>query len=230
MSGMIKSTHWEITNITVDAEFKRVNSEQIRLTVAAHKQRSFFKLNANAIRSDLLQIPWVSDVSVTKKWPNMLRIKLKEHKAVAVWNQKKLLNSIGDIFEVDSLEDLSSLPQFTNKGENSKLIWNKYIRYNDIIRDIGFEIKECEISSIGSWNITLNNGINIIIGSDLQDAKLVRLADTWVALLNQNEYMPSYIDLRYTNGYVVKWQTSSINRDNSTLEITKLQDYGNANG
>jgi len=233
MSGMIKSDHWEISNIVVDAEFKRVNSEQIRVTVAAHKQRSFFKLNANQIRDDLMQIPWVSDVSVNKKWPNTLRIRLIEHKAVAVWNDEKLLNSNGDIFEVDSLEDLSSLPHLQNKTSDSKIIWSKYMRFNDIIKNIGFEIIACEISPIGSWNITLSNGINITTGSDYQDAKLVRLTETWEALLNTNESLPSYIDLRYTNGYAVKWQKSYrnlINSDDSEQGITKHSNYGNSNG
>ena len=233
MSGMIKSDHWEISNIVIDAEFKRVNSEQIRLTVATNKQRSFFKLNANNIRRDLMQIPWVSDVSVNKKWPNTLRIKLKEHKAVAVWNEQKLLNSNGDIFEVDSLEDLSSLPHFKSKTSDSKIVWNKYMRFNDIIKNIGFDITASEISAIGSWNIVLNNGINIIVGPDYQDAKLVRLAETWESLLNTNETLPSYIDLRYTNGYAVKWQKKYkilINRDNTKLEVTKTQEYGNSNG
>lgn len=233
MSGMIKSDHWEISNIVIDAEFKRVNSEQIRLTVATQKQRSFFKLNATQIREDLLQIPWVSDVSVNKKWPNTLRIKLKEHKAVAVWNEKKLLNGNGDIFEVDSLEDLSALPHFKSKASDSKIVWNKYMRFNDIIKNIGFDITACEISTIGSWNLVLNNGINIIVGSDYQDAKLVRLTETWESLLNTNETLPSYIDLRYTNGYAVKWQKVNkkyINSDQPKLEITKYSDYGNTNG
>ncbi len=233
MSGMIKSDHWKISNIVIDAEFKRVNSEQIRLTVATSKERSFFKLNANQIRDNLMQIPWVSDVSVNKKWPNTLHIRLKEHKAVAVWNEKKLLNSNGDIFEVDSLEDLSSLPHFNSKANNSKIVWNKFMRFNDIIKNIGFDITACEISSIGSWNIVLNNGINIVIGTNYQDAKLVRLAETWQALLKTNETLPSYIDLRYTNGYAVKWQKlykNLINSDDNKLEVTKTQEYGNSNG
>ncbi len=233
MSGMIKSEHWEISNVVIDAEFKRVNSEQIRITVAANKQRSFFKLNANEIRDNLLQIPWVKEVSVNKKWPDTLRIRLKEHKAVAVWNELKLLNSNGDIFEVDSLEDLSSLPHFNSKTANSKIVWNKYMRFNDIIKNIGFDIVSCEISTIGSWNLVLNNGINLIVGSDYQDAKLVRLAETWESLLKTNETLPSYVDLRYTNGYAVKWQKvykKINNSDNTKLEFTKIQEYGNSNG
>ncbi|HPI97059.1 MAG TPA: hypothetical protein PLX38_12675, partial [Gammaproteobacteria bacterium] len=35
-SGVIKSKHWEVNNIDVAAKFKRVNSEQIRVAVAAY--------------------------------------------------------------------------------------------------------------------------------------------------------------------------------------------------
>lgn len=219
MSGVIQSEHWEIKSIELDAEFKRVNSEQIRIAVAAYPERSFFKVSADNIRQNLIQIPWIQKVSISKKWPDSFIIKVREHKAVAVWNEDKLLNENGEVFEVDSIDDLSALPQISGKPDNSQKIWNKFMRYNDIIKHIGYDIKTAKVSNRGGWNLYLSNGINIYLGSEQMDAKLVRLADTWVKLLKKNTKSPQYIDLRYTNGYVVKWPQTEINMSNQSQNI-----------
>ncbi len=205
MSGMIQSDHWRINQIALSAQYKRVNSEQVRITVAAHPQRSFFKVKPEVIRDNLMQIPWVQQVSVNKKWPDSLIIKIIEHKAVAVWNQDKLLNEKGEIFEVDSIDDLTALPHITGMDQNSQHIWEKYNRFNNIVKSTGFDIKAADISQRGSWQLNLSNGMSIHLGTQQIDAKLVRLTDTWRQLYRLKEQTPEHIDLRYTNGYVVKW-------------------------
>ena len=91
MSGAIQSDRWKITELDINAEFKRVSSEQIRLAIAATEERSFFKVDIGEIQNNLGQIPWVQKVSVLKKWPNTLIVTLIEHKAAAVWNENQLL-------------------------------------------------------------------------------------------------------------------------------------------
>ncbi|MFK8010474.1 MAG: cell division protein FtsQ/DivIB [Marinicellaceae bacterium] len=218
MSGIIKSSHWKIDNISLFAEFKRVNSEQVRIIVASQNERSFFKVNPNKIREELTNIPWVQHVTVNKKWPNSLIIKLIEHKAVATWNQDKLLNEYGEVFKVDRIDDLNSLPKIHGNDNDSKLIWDKYTRFNEIVKNIGHDISTSNISNRGGWKLSLSNGIEINLGSQQIDAKLVRLTDTWSKLLQLKEQLPIYIDLRYTNGYVVKWPQTE---ETGTEELTE---------
>lgn len=226
MSGTIQSNHWKVTNIELNAEFKRVTSEQVRVVVAAYPERSFFKIKAAEIRQKLNSIPWIEKVIVNKKWPNTLIIKLIEHKAVAVWNDNQLLNDKGEIFNVDSIDDLSSLPKIHGQDPQSTSIWDNYIRYSEIIKQTGYDISETTVSKRGGWDIFLSNGLNIKLGSQQIDARLVRLVDTWAKLSNIHEQMPEYIDLRYTNGYAVKWNKPQIN---NSLK-SKNGDYRNTNG
>ena len=227
MSGVIKSNHWKIVNIHLNAEFKRVNSEQIRVVVASQSERSFFKVNPNNIKEKLAKIPWVQHVSVNKKWPNSLIIKLIEHKAVATWNNDKLLNENGEIFEVDRIDDLTSLPQIQGNENNSKLIWDKFVRFNEIIKKMGYDINSTSISNRGGWKLSLSNGVDLNLGSQQMDAKLVRLTDTWTKLLQTNQQLPLYIDLRYTNGYVVKWpeveNKNFLNQENNNSGLKNLE-------
>ncbi len=223
MSGVIKSEHWKIKDIALQAEYKRVSSEQIRVVVSAYPERSFFKVKADDIREKIIMIPWVQEVSVTKKWPNSLVIKIIEHQAVAVWNKDKLLNENGQIFEVDSIDNLMALPRINGKDSQSQLIWDQYMRFSDIVKNTGLDITSSFVSNRGGWDLFLSNGINLRIGTNQMDARLVRLADSWSKLLQQNDNLPTYIDLRYTNGYAVKWpqRTEKLeeqNKKNMTIE------------
>ena len=58
------------------------------------------------------------------------------------------------------------------------------------------------------------------------DAKLLRLTETWIDLQKLNNYLPEYIDLRYTNGYVVRWPKKQLN----PADIEMSDNTGNING
>ncbi len=226
MSGMIKSNRWKITNINLKAEFNRVTAEQIRVEIAATSERSFFNINIEEIRNQLLQIPWVQNVNILKKWPNTLLVTVIEHKAIAVWNTDKLLNMNGEIFEVDSVASIESLPHIFGQDNLSVSILTKFIRFNELFKSTGLDISSASISPRGGWDLTLSNGINVNLGTSQKDSKLIRLAETWINLLKLHEQIPEYIDLRYSNGYVVKWKVESRDR----IEIENIENKGNLNG
>lgn len=211
MSGVIKSDHWYVNNIELEAEFNRVSSEQIRVAVAAYSERSFFKIEVEEIRNNLAKIPWVQHVSVNKKWPGTLIIKVQEHAAVAVWNVHQLLNEKGEVFEVNRLDNLTVLPRIFGKDNHSESIWDKYLRYSKIVKYTGNRIQSTHVSERGGWTLRLSNGSLVYLGSKHIDSRLVRLADTWLKLIKLKEQLPQVIDLRYTNGYVVTWNDADQN-------------------
>jgi len=225
MSGVIKSDHWSVNNIELEAEFNRVNSEQIRVAVAAYSERSFFKIKVAEIRKNLAKIPWVQQVSVNKKWPNTLIISVQEHDAAAVWNDRQLLNEKGEIFEVSRLDNLSALPKIYGKDSHSVKIWDKYLRYSKIVKNTGNTIQTTHVTERGGWTLLLSNGSQVFLGSKHIDSRLVRLADTWLKLINLKEQLPQTIDLRYTNGYVVTWDERIHNK---SKKIESESHYQNA--
>jgi cell division protein FtsQ len=226
MSGMIKSDRWKITNIDLKAEFNRVTAEQIRVAIAATSERSFFNINIEEIRNNLLQIPWVHKVNIIKKWPETLLVTVIEHKAVAVWNQNKLLNMDGEIFEVESVDSVESLPHISGQDNLSESILTKYIRFNELFKSTGFDINIAKISPRGGWELILSNGTIVNLGTLQKDSKLIRLAETWVNLIKLKDELPEYIDLRYSNGYVVKWKMDELNKNQNN----DIESKGNLNG
>ena len=210
MSGLIRSERWTISNLEVSAEYQRVSAEQIRTTIANSAERSFFRLNTAQIQQQLMDIPWVRKVQVSKRWPDTLKVKVWEHQAVAVWNQETLLNESGEIFQVHAIDSMRHLPLLVGPADNAQQMLSDYQRLNQLLVPTGVEIARADMSERGGWVLVLRNGLEVVLGSEKMDARLLRFADTWGALLKKSGRLPESVDLRYTNGYVVRWREQQL--------------------
>ena len=210
MSGLIRSDRWTISNLEVSAEYQRVSAEQIRTTIAAMQERSFFRLDIKRIKQQLMEIPWVRKVQVSKRWPDTLKVKVWEHQAVAVWNEEALLNESGEIFQVHAVNSMQHLPLLSGPEDSAQNMLTDYQRLNQLLVPTGVEIARADMSERGGWILVLRNGLEVVLGSEKMDARLLRFADTWGELLKQSGRLPESVDLRYTNGYVVRWREQQI--------------------
>ncbi len=205
LSGLIDSERWQIRWLDVEAPFKRVSAEQIRRVLAASPERSFFRLDVEDLRERLQQIDWVQRVSVVKKWPDTVQVRLLEHEPVAIWNDKRLLNQSGQVFAVADVEALSDLPRLHGRDVTAPAVWDQYQRFNNLLQATGADIQSVTVSDRGAWQMVLRNGMKIRAGSRQLDARLGRLADSWDALMRLGRGVPEYVDLRYPNGFASKW-------------------------
>lgn len=205
MSGLIQSERWEIKQVDVAAQYQRVSAEQLRLLVKKTSERSFFRLDTNQVKSTLESLNWVRSAHVVKQWPDTLKITLIEHQPMAVWNDNQLLNRRGELFTVERIKDVSDLPKIYAPDLQSEAVYKLFNRFNRLLQPVGNEISAAHVSERGAWRLELRNGLEINMGTEQLEARTLRLAETWHNLLKSSEQFPQTIDLRYSNGYVVKW-------------------------
>ena len=98
--------------ITVDGDVGRNSVSTIRANAAPRLAGNFLTLDLVAVRRAFESVPWVRHAVVQKVWPNRLRVRLEEHRPVALWGggepgSEKLVNSFGEVFEanVGDVED-----------------------------------------------------------------------------------------------------------------------------
>ncbi len=206
MSGLIQSDRWRISQLEVAADYDRITSEQLRLMVAKTPERSFFRLNAEQVKQNIESMSWVKYAHVVKQWPDTLKITIKEHRATAIWNDKDLLNQTGDVFQVDAVDHLKALPRIFGLTEDSKVTLEDFNRFNQLLQPVGYEISEARVDGRGDWRLILRNGLEVLLGTEKHEARILRLAETWDQLLQASERLPERVDLRYSNGYVVRWR------------------------
>lgn len=206
MSGLIHSERWEIKQVEVAAEYQRVTAEQVRLAVKKTGERSFFRLNTDQVKNSLKSLNWVREAHVVKQWPDSLKVTLIEHQPRAIWNDQQLINQRGELFSVERIDDVADLPRLYAPDNQVDGVYKLFIRFNRLLQPVGHEVAEARVSQRGGWQLVMRNGLQINLGTEQQEARALRLADTWRNMIRAaGQKAPKRIDLRYSNGYVVQW-------------------------
>jgi len=93
----------------------RIPKQTILEVSSLKRGEPIFAINLDDVRTNLLQIPWVSEVGIQRKLPNTVRIDLQEHNAQLIVNAGSLYlaNSAGQLFKTYQAEDNLNLPIVT---------------------------------------------------------------------------------------------------------------------
>ncbi|MFG1497676.1 cell division protein FtsQ/DivIB [Saccharospirillum sp. HFRX-1] len=169
-------------------------------TLAQYQGRSLLLISPEAVRKDVEALPWVSQALVSKVWPDQLQIHIEEHQPVARWNGEQVLNSDGEPLS-RPVADLV-LADLRGPSGQAKRVMDQYLQYSRVFVDSGVRLAGVRMHPRGAWDLQLDNGIQVALGSsDMLDrtTRVVALLERRPLELNDIEY----IDARYPNGVAV---------------------------
>jgi len=202
-----------IRSISVDGDVGRNSVSTIRANAAPRLAGNFLTLDLGAVRRAFESVPWVRRAVVQRVWPNRLRVRLEEHRPVALWSggdaaSEKLVNSFGEVFEanVGDVED-DDLPTLEGPDGTSAHMLAIFGRLGPAFAPLDSRVEMLTLSSRGSWQATLDSGAVVEIGRGSDD-DIVTRTGRFVATVHQvtSRYQRplEYADLRHTDGYAVR--------------------------
>ena len=95
---MLSRADLPINEVMIKGQYDSIDSEQIHLITNKYLIGNFFTVNLKSTQNAFKKLPWVRDVSVRRKWPDKLLIKIEEHNVLARWGNLGLINNYGEIF------------------------------------------------------------------------------------------------------------------------------------
>jgi cell division protein FtsQ len=210
---LARQPFFAIRVISVDGDVARNSVSTIRANAAPRLAGNFLTIDLGAVRRAFESVPWVRHAVVQRVWPNRLRVRLEEHRPVALWSggdtgNEKLVNSFGEVFEanVGDVED-DALPTLEGPEGSSAHVLAMLGRLGPAFAPLDAHVDELTLSSRGSWQATLDNGAVIEIGRGSDD-DIVSRAARFVATVGQvtGRYQRplEYADLRHIDGYAVR--------------------------
>ena len=205
LNGWFASERWPITRLSVRAEFNHVSAEQIRAAAEPLLGQGFFAMRLDQVRDSVARLPWVERAEARKRWPDTIDLVVYEQQPYARWNTDRLVNRQGELFSVAGSAGLQGLPQLSGPDERRRDVLRFYA---DCLREFvgsGLVIDAVEVSPRGGWRIGLASGAAIEIGRDEPQQRLKRFLDIWPRLAGQRAEPLAYIDLRYENGFALRW-------------------------
>ena len=198
------SLNQSITTINIEGDLKRVSLKRVESIVSEATSQGFLVINLTEYKEKIEAIDWVQSVRINKKWPNTIDVFVVEDDVVGLWNRKLLLNSSGELFDLDQRVVPSDLIQFFGPDDRVNEVFDRFKLYNDELVKRGILIEEIELDLRGSWEITIRPLIKIKLGEENTEERFDRFLTVWDQSLLENIELISYIDLRYSEGFVIK--------------------------
>ena len=192
---------FNIQNIEVTNNYL-VSNQEIKLKLKNLYGKNIFFVKINYLEEMLLQIDLLNKIEVKKKYPNTIKIKIYEEKAIATLNKK---NSKFFVMESSKLVPFSTDLNFKNLpsvfGEGAK---NHFIYFYRQLEENNFPIKDVQkfyFFQIERWDLQLaNDKIIKFPHNNTEDA-----IKKSIALLDRKDFENyNIIDLRIDGKIIVE--------------------------
>ncbi len=212
MDWGLRSGTMPIEEITFKGQFKNITHAQLENVVAKHLENNFLMVNLETIQNDIEKLPWIYRASVRRKWPSGLYVEFMEQEIVARWGDKAWLNSNGDIIELSNARlATASMPSITGPEKDSAQLLQSFNDYQKRFKNIGIGLNKLMVSRRGSYRLTTDSGIEIILGKHDIESRIERFLNSYRDILARHQGAFSRVDLRYTNGFAVLWNETANN-------------------
>jgi len=206
LSGWFAADRWPVTQLTVQAEFKHVSAEQIRAAVQPRLGKGFFALNLDGVQKAVAALPWVESVEASKRWPDTLLLRVYERQPFARWNGNQLISREGKVFSVPDAADYNLLPDLRGPDDHLAEVVSFFADVQKAFTGTHLKITGVALTDRGSWSVSTDTGAQIVIGDRNQaGGRLRRFLDVYPQVAAGHPQSFEYADLRYTNGFAVKW-------------------------
>ena len=198
-----------ITSIEINGPFQRVTALQIEEAISSDIDIGFVGADLGRIRSRIVALPWIDQARVARRWPSRIAITVTEQVPAAIWGKRGLLNTRGELFMSDARHVPAELPRLSGPDERSAEVAARYLEVRDRLIPAGLDLRRVHLDARGSWEMTLNNGIDVRLGrrkvQERTDLFVVLVAD----IITSRAQDIDYVDMRYGNGFTIGWQGGS---------------------
>ncbi len=195
-----------ITSVRIAGEFVHVSRAEMQKLMDEFLPSGFFELDVAAVRREAQRIPWVRRISVRRMWPDSLHVAVVERVAVARWNGEALLEADGTRFVADDTTTNGGYVNLFGPDGSEEVVLKRYEQMTPVAKALGTTITKVSLDQRGAWRLDLASGLILRLG---QSDRLGRVAPYIAALpqiLGDRFSDAARIDLRYSNGFAVKWR------------------------
>ena len=173
--------------------------------------KNFLVVQLGDIKAAAESISWVRKASVSRIWPDGMRVSVERHEPVALWEDGRLVSSEGVLFTSSDvgIERISSMPNFSGDANMLPTIVQLWGKFNESTQRIGMRVKSVQVSILGSWLLVLESeqrpDVIVELGRSRVRAALVHKLDQIVEYFQRISDMmqgyPTYLDARYRNAF-----------------------------
>lgn len=175
LAGATAWAGFRIADVQIEG-VKEISRIDVLTNIDLGAERSLFSFDVHKARDELKRLAWASDVSVSKAYPDKVIVKVVERTPFAIWQNGQALYLVErDGHEIVPYDDrFAGLPLIVGKGANSEAA--ALIASVERHAELAGQVKAYVWVADRRWNLTLNNGINVLLPETGAEQQLAALA------------------------------------------------------
>lgn len=202
---------WPINHVRIEGDLYYIDNSVLQQVLADHMGTDFLQVDVANLTSAVRNLAWIDKVGVRKIWPDTIQVSIKEQVPVARWDSDGFVNQHGKLFFPVSNGTLpENLPILRGPTADVDVMVAMMMRLKRILAQPGTSIQTLVLNRQRSWKIHLADSAVIDLGSSQPEKRLRRFVAAFASRLQHQGRKMLTVDLRYPNGFAIRWQKGSI--------------------
>lgn len=208
--GLIPMINRPVTQIQIVGRLTHISPSEVAAVADIAPGTRLFDVQMENLESRVAALPWVAKAAITREWPNRIRIRISERRPFARWGDHALIDTSGQVFEpkkdAPNAPQWKTLPELSGPAGQEKNVMDLWRKMSAALAAGPFALAELREDGRGDWTARCRSGVVLRFGGANPVAKLQLLRYTVAPALSQKLNQIAAIDLRYTNGFAVRWR------------------------
>ncbi|MGK0297296.1 MAG: cell division protein FtsQ [Gammaproteobacteria bacterium] len=196
-----------VRHVSISGEFKYLSPISLQKRVSEVVTGGFFNVNVETIQKVLMEEPWAKEVSVNRTWPDRITVTIREQIAIARWGDSGLMSSDAQIFYPDPATFPDNQPIVYGPDSSVRQIMEYLLQIQKVLPK-ELTVNELILSERRSWDLKLNNGAIMRLGKENVVGRIEKFFNYYTHRKISNFEQIEYVDMRYTNGFVIRLNSS----------------------
>ncbi len=195
----------QITSVQVEGAFEHVQPVSVKRVVASFREQGFLGVDVAQVKRAIEALPWVRYASVRRVWPGTLYVSLQEQTVAARWRDAGLVSPSGELFFPQDRTGFDNYPELSGPSSDGVAVLAKYLKVREMLAGHSLSVIRLTQDERRAWVVTLSSGVKLLLGRKESEARLARFVELYPEVLQAWEQSIDEVDLRYTNGFAVRW-------------------------
>ena len=201
--------------VKIQGDFRHLDQARLQAQLEPHLGGGFFGVDVGEVCEVIESMPWVATATVKRVWPDRLSVLVTEQQPVAHWGENGYLNARGESFVPEPTRVDLELPALAGPAGHETAVLEQYRAMSRALAPTGLRLVGVTLDDRRAWRLRTDSGVQLELGRSDTRRRLQRLVQAWPTVFAERSDELQRVDLRYSNGFSVRWQQANAKTDNS---------------
>lgn len=205
VTAIVTALAYPVQEVVLYGDFTAEERSQVQVQLGELVEVPYLLLNLGSVQAALQAPSWVDSVSVQRRMPDALVVRVVRQVPLARWNENQYISRTGQVFESESAENTTRLPRLYGPESGAGEAVERLQQLRQVVAPMGFGVLALSNQRSEGWRAQLSDGSSIAFGAGDKFAERLRtLEHLLVHLAGTEQSGATAIDLRYDSAAAVR--------------------------